>query len=67
MHPRGVTTLVLLGRFVRTLPIALGLPPQSGRARLRPAGGSAAVSDFRKSFRVIFGFFCFGIAGVAVN
>jgi hypothetical protein len=30
MHPRTVTPFVLLGGFVRLLPIAFAIPPQSG-------------------------------------
>ena len=32
MHPRPLDALVLLGRLVRPLPIALRIPPQSGES-----------------------------------
>ena len=36
MHPRSFDTFVLLGGFVRSLPIALAIPPQSGEGVREP-------------------------------
>jgi len=53
MHPRSLDAFVLLRGFVRLLPVARGVPPQSGAACESPAGGSVAASDWRKSSKVI--------------
>src|ERR1700680_2692009 len=37
MHPRTVPPFILLCEFVRSLPVALGVPPQSGE-RVRESG-----------------------------
>jgi len=45
----GADQVVLgLGALMRPVPVALGHPPQPWMARLRPAGGSAPVSDALK-------------------
>ena len=38
MHPRTLGTLILLGGFVRSLPIALSIPPQSGEREAEALG-----------------------------
>jgi hypothetical protein len=55
-HPTPLWPLILLRRFVRLRPIALGVPPQSSEGEERhcePQGGLSAVSDFRKPSRVM--------------
>src|SRR5439155_20975268 len=38
MHPRTLDAFVLLGGFVRSVPIALGIPPQSGKGMRESRG-----------------------------
>ncbi|MGA7926868.1 MAG: hypothetical protein WCA20_12805 [Candidatus Sulfotelmatobacter sp.] len=45
MRPRTIGALVLLGRLVRSRPIAFGIPPQPGEGVRESRWRSVAASD----------------------
>lgn len=69
VNPRAILAFVLLGGFVRSCPIALGVPPQSGegetearRARVSCFEGCDLMRNlllvFHRAFQLLCDFFC---------